>query len=42
MTREEKEMRSIKSLMIRQVNGANVKIEAKIHGETDTSLGKIS
>ena len=42
MTREEKEMRSIKSLTTGQVNGANAKYEAKIHGETETSLGTIS
>ena len=42
LTREEKEMRSIKSLMTRQINGTNVKNKAKIHGEMDTSLGKIS
>jgi hypothetical protein len=41
-TREEKEMRTIKSLMPRQVNSANMKSEANIHGEMDMSLGKIS
>jgi hypothetical protein len=41
--REEKEMRSIKSLAMRQVNGTNVRNdETKVYGETDTSLGKIS
>jgi hypothetical protein len=35
LTKEDAEMRSIKSLMTRQVNG-------KIHGETDAELGKIS
>jgi hypothetical protein len=41
-TREEKEMRTIKSLTTRQVNSANMKSEVNIHGETDMSLGKIS
>jgi hypothetical protein len=42
LTREEKEMRTIKSLITRQVNSANMKSEVNIHGETDMSLGKIS
>jgi hypothetical protein len=41
-TREEKEMRNIKSLTIRQVSETNVKMEVKIHGEMEASLGKIS
>jgi hypothetical protein len=41
-TREEKEMRTIKSLMTRQVNSTNVRCETNIRGKTDISLGKIS